>query len=388
MTQKSPETLNQFAAQKLESIAQRGLTRHLIDTDRTDAIHLRRNGRDYLSFCCNDYLNLARHPDVQAASATAAHAYGAGAGSSRLVTGNHSLLAQLERALADFKQTEDCVVFGSGYLANLGIIPTLVGPGDLVIADELSHACLLAGARISGAKELIFKHNDLEHLAELLSKHRGDHPNCLIVTDGVFSMDGDRAPVTALAALAEQHGAWLMTDDAHGLGTLNDGKGSAIENGVRANIPLQMGTLSKAAGSYGGYLCCSKQVADLIRNRARTLIYSTGLPPATVGASLKALEIIASDAERTRKPLENARLFCRLLNLPEAQSPIVPLILGAPENALRAAAALEKKGILVSAIRPPTVPEGTARLRLTFTAEHTAHDIETLADIIRTEQLI
>lgn len=388
MTETHPQSLDQFASLKLEDIAQRGLTRHLIDTDRTDGIHLQRNGRDYLSFCCNDYLNLARHHDVQAASAAAAQEYGAGAGSSRLVTGNHSLLTQLERALATFKETEDCVVFGSGYLANLGIIPTLVGPGDLVIADALSHACLLAGARISGARELIFRHNDMVHLGELLTQHRGQYANCLIVTDGVFSMDGDRAPVTALAALAHEHKAWLMTDDAHGLGTLNDGKGSAIENGVRANIPLQMGTLSKAAGSYGGYLCCSKQVADLIRNRARTLIYSTGLPPATVGASIKALEIIATDVERTRRPLENARAFCRLLNLPEAQSPIVPLILGAPEDALSAAAALEAKGFLVSAIRPPTVPEGTARLRLTFTAEHSAQNIEALANAIRTEQMI
>lgn len=388
MTEKSPQNLDQFAADKLASIAERGLTRQLIDTDRTGAIHLRRNGRNYISFCCNDYLNLSRHPEVQAASAAAAQEFGAGAGSSRLVTGNHSLLAKLERALADFKETEDCVVFGSGYLANLGIIPTLVGPGDVVLADTLSHACLLAGARISGATELVFRHNDLEHLADLLAQHRAEHTNCLIITDGVFSMDGDRAPVTALASLADRHSAWLMTDDAHGLGTLNDGKGSAIENGVRANIPLQMGTLSKAAGSYGGYLCCSKTVADLIRNRARTLIYSTGLPPATVGASIKALEIIATDTERTRRPLENARHFCRMLNLPEAESPIVPLILGAPEKSLNAAAALEKAGFLVSAIRPPTVPQGTARLRLTFTAEHTRKDVEALANVIRKEQLV
>lgn len=377
------DSLTEYALEKLAEIEAAGLTRKLIPTDRTQAAYLSRGGRDYVSFSCNDYLNLATHPVVKAAAIEATQKYGTGAGASRLITGNYSLLPALEQRLAAFKEAEDCVVFGSGYLANTGIIPTLVGAADLVLADELSHACLLAGSRLSGAAEYRFLHNDLNHLEKLLAAHREQHNHCLILTDGVFSMDGDLAPVHELAALAEKYDAWLMVDDAHGLGVVSGGKGSSVQNGSRANIPLQMGTLSKAIGSYGGYVCTSKAVADLLRNRARTLVYSTGMPPAAAAAALAALDIIENDANRVARPMEHAKNFCRSLNLAQPHSPIVPIVLGAPERALSAAGKLEDQGFLVTAIRPPTVPEGTARLRITFTSDHKAGDVDALAAAIR-----
>lgn len=380
-------TLDDMALAKLDELERRSLRRRLQKTDRRAAAYVKRNGRTLISFCCNDYLNLGHDPRVIAAAKGALDEAGAGSGASRLVTGNHSLFAELERRLAVLKQADDCVVFGSGYLANLGIIPTLMRPGDLVLADELSHACLLAGTDLSGATAHTFRHNDLDHLTALLDAHRGSARNCLILTDGVFSMDGDLAPVDRMAALAKRYDAWLMTDDAHGIGVIGGGRGSSFVTGRKADVPLQMGTLSKAIGSYGGYLCASQPVIDLIRTRARTLIYSTGLPPASVAAALAALDIIEAEPGYARLPVAKAQRFTRALGLPEAESPIVPLVLGDPDIALAASAFLENEGFLVTAIRPPTVPPGTARLRFTFTARHEDKDIDRLADLVRTQVL-
>ncbi|HUD52474.1 aminotransferase class I/II-fold pyridoxal phosphate-dependent enzyme, partial [Parvibaculum sp.] len=290
-------SLDAFAASKLAGLEARNLRRRLVETDRREQAYAMRDGRQLISFCCNDYLNLSQHPRVKAAAIAAIETYGTGSGASRLVTGNHPLFGVLEARLAKLKQAEDCVIFGSGYLANLGIVPALAGPGDLILADELSHSCLLMGTKLSGAEAHIFRHNDLAHLAELLAAHRAAARHCLILTDGVFSMDGDLAPVHDMAALAKAHGAWLMTDDAHGIGVVGDGRGSSFVGGVKADVPLQMGTLSKAIGSYGGYLCASKAVCDFIRTRARTLIYSTGLPPASVAAAIAALDLIEEDPD-------------------------------------------------------------------------------------------
>lgn len=380
-------SLDEFAAGKLRQLEAKGQRRQLAETDPQEGIEIRRDGRTYLSFCSNDYLNLSRHPETVKAAQDALARYGTGAGASRLVTGNHPLFAALEARLAAFKGAEDCVVFGSGYLANLGIVPSLTGPGDLILADELSHACLLAGARLSGADVAIFAHNDMAGLEALLREHRGPARHCLILTDGVFSMDGDLAPLDAVTRLATKYDAWAMTDDAHGLGVLGGGRGSSFIGGAKAprkaDIPLQMGTLSKAIGSYGGYLCASKTVCDFLRTRARTLIYSTGLPPASVAASLAALDLIEADPLWAASPVEKARRFTRTLGVPEAQSPIVPLILGDELAALAASRLLADEGFLVTAIRPPTVPEGTARLRFTFTAAHDDRDIDRLAGLVR-----
>lgn len=377
------ESLERFARSKLDDLAAQSLKRTLAETDRYGPTEARRDGRDVISFCCNDYLNLSHHPRVIDAAVEATRRFGAGSGASRLVTGNHPLFADLEARLARYKEAEDAVVFGSGYLTNIGIIPSLIRPDDLIVADEYCHACLFAGSQISHAKLLIFRHNDLAHCAELLARHRQDHPHCLILTDGVFSMDGDLAPVSELVELAEQHDAWLMTDDAHGLGVIAGGKGSSFVTGKKARVPLQMGTLSKAVGVYGGYLCASKPVVDLIKTRARSFIYTTGLPPGSVAACIAALELIETDPSLVAKPMQKARRFTRALNLPDPESCIVPLILGDPDKALAASQTLIEQGFLVTAIRPPTVPPGTARLRFTFTAEHRDSDIDRLVEAVR-----
>ncbi len=377
------QTLDHFAAEKLHALEAQQLRRTLSETARTDGVWMERNGRRLLSFSCNDYLNLSQHQAVCEAAIAALRQYGAGAGASRLVTGNHPLYAGLERRLATLKQTDDACVFGSGYLANIGIIPTLMGKGDLLLLDELAHACIWAGARMSDGDVVTFRHNDTAHLAELLTEKRGSYRNTLIATEGVFSMDGDCAPLPQLAELAEDHHAWLMTDDAHGIGVLGNGRGSSFAYDKPVPVALQMGTLSKAIGSYGGYLCASQPVIDLMRTRARSFIYSTGLPPASIAASSAALDVIEQTPALTALPLAKARRFTRLLALDEAQSPIVPLILGEAEAALNASRLLETEGFLVTAIRPPTVPTGTARLRFTFCAQHPDAEIDRLAAIIR-----
>jgi len=375
--------LDRFAQDKLDELARRNLRRSLAATAREDGIWVERNGRRLLSFSCNDYLNLSQHPRVKQAAKEAIDRYGAGSGASRLVTGNHPLYAALEARLAKIKQTEDAVVFGSGYLANTGIIPVLIGRDGLVLIDELSHACIHAGARLSRGRVLTFRHNDVAHARALLAAHRAEHDRALVVTDGVFSMDGDLAPLQALHDLANEHDAWLMSDDAHGLGVVGGGRGSAWVAGVHVPVPLQMGTLSKAVGAYGGYLCASGRVIELMRNRARTLIYSTGLPPSIVAAAIAALDLIESDPHYAALPLRKARAFTRLAGLPDAQSPIVPVVIGDEEGALAASRLLEAEGFLAVAIRPPTVPAGTARLRLTFTALHPDEAIARLAGLVR-----
>lgn len=375
------QSLDAFAGEKLAALDAKSLRRRLKPTRRHDGAVVERDGKRLISFSCNDYLNLTHHPAVRAAAAEAALNYGAGAAASRLVTGDHPLLGDLEKRLARLKGTEAVCLFGSGYLANLGVIPTFAGPGDVVLIDALAHACIWAGAKLSGAKVIAFRHNDVADLERLLRIERPAARHALVATDGVFSMDGDIAPLDRLSALCAEHDAWLLSDDAHGVGVLAQGKGSAALF-PDADIPLQMGTLSKALGSYGGYVCGSQAVIDLLKTRARTLVYATGLPPASAAAALAALDLIEAEPELTERPLAKARLFTQRLGLPDAQSPIVPVIMGEAGTALAASAALEAQGFLVVAIRPPTVPEGTARLRVAFSAEHADADVIRLADAV------
>jgi 8-amino-7-oxononanoate synthase len=376
-------SLDLFAQQKLDALDARRLRRGLTETLREDGIWVERAGKRLLSFSCNDYLNLTQHPAIKEAAKAAIDRYGAGSGASRLITGNHPLYAELETRLAQTKQTEAAVVFGSGYLANSGIIPVLIGADGLIVIDELAHNCLFAGAQLSRGKVVKFRHNDVEHARALLAEHRGEHDRALIVTDGVFSMDGDLAPLEALNALGEEYDAWLMSDDAHGIGVVGGGRGSSFMGNAHVPLPLQMGTLSKAIGAYGGYLCASAPVIDLMRNRARTLIYSTGLPPSAVAAAIAALDLIEREPAYAALPVAKAKAFTARLSLPEAQSPIVPIVIGEADDALAASRLLADAGFLVAPIRPPTVPAGTARLRLTFTAQHPADEIERLASIVR-----
>ncbi len=376
------DSLQAFAERKIADLEAQSLMRRIQPTHRLDGLWVERGGRRLLSFSCNDYLNLSHHPAVKAAAVAAIETYGVGSGASRLITGDHPLIAQLEARLARLKGTEAACLFGSGYLANAGIIPTFAGPGDLVLIDELAHSCIWAGAKLSGAEVVAFRHNDVAHLRELLGARRASVGKALVATDGVFSMDGDLAPLDRLSAVCEAHDAWLLSDDAHGIGVVGEGRGSAAVF-PSANIPLQMGTLSKAVGGYGGYVCASQAVIDLLKTRARTVVYSTGLPPASVAAAIAALEIIESDLDLTARPLAKARIFTRAANLPEAQSPIVPVVVGEADAALAASKRLEDEGFLVVPIRPPTVPQDTARLRIAFTAGHPDAEVLRLAASVR-----
>ncbi|WP_332770675.1 8-amino-7-oxononanoate synthase [Phenylobacterium sp.] len=376
------DSLTAFAQDKLAALESRSLKRTLVPTHRLDGLWVQRGGRRLLSFSCNDYLNLSHHPAVKAAAIRAVEEHGAGAGASRLVTGDHPLLGELEGRLAALKGYEAACVFGSGYLANSGIIPTIMGAADLILVDELAHSCIWAGSQLSGAKVAAFRHNDMADLAAKLAEHRAAAKRALIATDGVFSMDGDLAPLGEISALAKAHDAWLMVDDAHGLGVVGEGRGAAAMF-PEARVDLAMGTFSKAIGGYGAYVCASAPVIDLLKTRARTLVYTTGLPPANAAAALAALDVIAAEPERVAAPLAKARRFTRALNLPDAASAVVPIVIGEADAALAAAAALEAQGFLAIAIRPPTVPAGTARLRLAFTAGHPDAEVDRLAAAVR-----
>lgn len=366
--------LNSLLQQKLQDLEKTQQKRAPMAVVRKPGGYVEVAGRQLLSFSCNDYLGLTHHLEVIAAAKEALVRYGAGAGASRLISGSHPFYEELESALSEHKKTEAACVFGSGYLANLGTIPALVGAGDLIVADKLSHACLLDAAKLSGAKLIRFAHNDMKHCKDLLEKYRADYRNCLLVTETIFSMDGDMAPLAELNALAAQYDSWLLTDDAHGLYV-------AAETPHQSHI--QVGTLSKALASYGGYVCGSAQLIDMIKSSARSLIYSTALPPATLAASLAALRVVAAQPELAQTALASARYFAKQMGLSQAQSCIVPLIVGSSEQALNLSKALEENGFYVKAIRPPTVPENTARLRFTFSAYHTQDQIDALVAALK-----
>lgn len=383
------KSLDDFASAKLADIAAHNLTRRIRTTARGPDALAARGPLSLTAFCDNDYLGLSQHPAVIEAAVAATRVFGAGAGASRLVTGSSPLYETLEARLARLKGTEAALVFGSGYLANIGIIPAFAGPGDLILGDELMHACMHAGARLSGAATHSFRHNDVDDCARALAAHRAGAARCLILTEGVFSMDGDRAPVARLVELAHAFDAWLLVDDAHALGVINNGRGSGFDDAGRSlGVDLAMGTLSKAAGAYGGYVAASRAAVDYLVNRARSLIFTTGLPPGVLAAAGKALELIEDDARLAAAPLARARAFTAALGLPEAESAVVPLVLGDETRALQASAALAERGFLVTAIRPPTVPAGTSRLRFTFSAAHSEDDIARLVDAVRAVGLV
>lgn len=364
-------SLDAFLDEILTSIDKAHLRRILHEDQYVDAVTLYRDGKKYISFASNDYLGLTYHPQVITAGVEALERYGAGSGASRLVTGNHPLYNGVETLLANMKGTETALVFGSGYLTHIGVIPTLVGKGDLIVLDEYAHASMIDAAKLSGAAMMRFHHNDLADAEKQLATFRSSYEHCLILTETVFSMDGDLAPVEALQVLAKKYDAWLLTDDAHGV--FDSPK----------QVDIQIGTLSKAAGGYGGYVCGSHVLIEVLKSKARSFIFSTGLPPATLAGIKAALTIIQAYPNHAKKPLEHAKYFTSLLGLPPAQSPIVPLVIGENEDALKAAEKLQEHGFLVPAIRPPTVPKGTARLRFSFSASHQKEDIKRLASCVQ-----
>jgi len=359
--------LRQLELQRLRRVLR--VSQHV----KNSSVEIEQDGRRFVSFACNDYLGLRNHPSVIAAGQNAVIEYGAGAGASRLVTGNHAHYAPLEAKLAALKGAQAALVFGSGYLTNLGVIPALMQKGDVIFADKWVHACIIDAAQLSGARLVRFAHNDMAHLEALLKQHREESPHALIVTDHVFSMDGDVAPLVEIAALAEKYDAWTMADDAHGLGIV----------APAAPMDIWMGTLSKSAGAYGGYVCGSQALIDLLVTAARSFVFSTGLPPSVCASALAALEIMDAEPKRGARALELAQRVTDALALTPAQSAILPIMLGTPEAAMAASEKLKARGILAVAIRPPTVPVGTARLRLAFSCAHTDAQVEALIGALR-----
>lgn len=366
---------------ELDEIKGRGLLRGTRLICGKQASHVTCHGREVLLLCSNNYLGLADHPALGAASIAAIEQYGTSSGASRLVSGTMELHEQLERAVASFKRCETALLFNSGYAANTGIIPALVGRGDVIFSDRLNHASIVDGILLSGARLVRYRHNDYQQLAMLMEKHgRG---RCLIVTDGVFSMDGDIAPLEELAKLKRTFGALLMVDDAHGCGVLGEqGRGSAEMLGVGSDVDIQMGTFGKALGSYGAYAAVTGEVRDLLINRARSFIFSTSLPPSVVAASLAAVELVQTqEGDELRNRLRSNTGFFRnsLLQagfrIPEGSTQIVPIVVGPADTTMQFSDALLAEGLFAQGIRPPTVPGGTSRLRFTLMATHTAADL-------------
>lgn len=361
--------------ESLELLELQGLKRFPRDfaANPDSSIILEKSGRRFISFCSNDYLGLSTHPNIKKASAVALDSYGLGASSSRYISGNHHLYQILEKQIAEYKSCDDSIIFSSGYCAAIGIIPALVGRGDLIIADKLIHASLIDGAKLSGAKFLRFPHNDIKLAKRLLLANRSSFKRCLIITETVFSMDGDLGLVDELLKIALKFDTLLLSDDAHGIGLVE-----------YQNHPhhLQTGTLSKAFGALGGYVAGDKILIEYLRNFARSAIYSTALPPAIIAACLESLKLI-KQKDLAIKAMQNAQYFCQLMEragfrLAKPSSPIIVIILKEVNLVMRVVEELEKCGFLVSAIRPPTVEQGKSRIRITFCANHGASQIEEL----------
>jgi 8-amino-7-oxononanoate synthase len=365
---------------ELEKLAEAGLRRALEPIGPRQGAVVEVRGRSLVNLCSNDYLGLAGDPRVMQAAAEAALSEGAGAGASRLVAGDLPVHGRLERLLATLHGAEAALLFNSGYHANAGVPPVLVGRGDDLFSDELNHASIIDGALLSRATLHRYAHGDAQALADLLARSKARRK--LVVTDAVFSMDGDAAPLADLCDACDRHGAMLYVDEAHAAGVLGPtGAGLAEQLGVKHRVDVEMGTLGKALGAFGAYVAGEARLRELLLTRARTFVFTTALPPAACGAALAALEIVRTEPER-RARLHGliARLRDGLLrrgfDVSRVVSPIFPVVLGSEGRALAAAAGLRERGFYVRAIRPPTVPRGTSRLRVALTAGHTEAQLD------------
>ncbi|MCH8204095.1 MAG: 8-amino-7-oxononanoate synthase [Candidatus Hydrogenedentes bacterium] len=342
------------------------------------------DGKQVLNFSSNDYLDLANDPRLKEAAMAAVDAYGCGATASRLMAGDLVLHEQLETRLAKLVRHEASLVFASGFQANLGAITTLAGEDGVIFSDELNHASIVDGCRLAKAQVLVYRHRDMEHLEELLRSCQ-DAGRRVVVSDAVFSMDGDLAPVTSLRGLADRHGAYLLIDEAHGLGVFGRGAGLCAERGVRPDVIVA--NMTKALGSGGGFVAASRDFIDLLLNTARSFIFSTGLAPACAGSALRAVEIVEAEPGLGQELLRRSRSFRDVLqgkgfDIPDHPSQIIPLVIGSNQAAVAISDALLEQGVLITAVRPPSVPEGTARLRLSTTLAHAENDLRRAADVI------
>ena len=380
-------------SRRLDAIRAQGLHRELRRVDSAQGPRIEIGGRTLLNFSSNDYLGLANHPALKEAAIKAVEQYGAGAGSSRLICGSLAPFHELEETLAAFKGTEAALTFSTGYAAALGTITALLGKDDILILDKLVHACIVDAAKLSGAKLRVFDHNDLNDLEDKLrwaDKTRNsklETRNILVVTESIFSMDGDAAPLREIVALKEKYGAWLMVDEAHATGLYGTNRrGLAEALGVSDRIEIQMGTLGKALGASGGYICGSRALIDFLVNRARSFIFSTAPVPAAAAAAQAGIKLVQSGDGKSL----NEALWSRVAEFKSAignrqsaiSSAILPLIIGDETKAVTIATQLREHGLFVPAIRYPTVARGTARLRITLTASHTQPDIQQLASVL------
>jgi 8-amino-7-oxononanoate synthase len=374
--------------ERIQELERKGLGRRLRMVSGPQGPTVLLDGRPVLLLCSNNYLGLANHPRVREAAAEAAMRWGVGAGASRLVSGTMTIHKRLEDGLAAFEHSEACLLFGSGYLANIGVIGALAGRGDTIFSDELNHASIVDGCRLSHAEVVVYRHADVEHLDWSLSHHRdrrNAHAGRMIVTDSVFSMDGDLAPLAEIVELANVHGARTVVDEAHAIGAVGpDGRGAIAQAGLEGEIDVVVGTLGKALGSYGAYVCADGETVRYLINTARALIFSTAPPPPAVAAALAALELLKERPHRVERLQSNARVLRRSLALegfavPEQGMHIVPLVVGEERAASRLCHEAIERGVFAQAIRPPTVPAGTSRLRLAAMASHTPAELQTAA---------
>lgn len=367
---------------ELNELERQGLKRSCRRVEAVEGGRIRVDGRWLVHLGSNNYLGLTTHPEVIAAAQEAAGRHGTGSGSARLIGGTFAVHEELEEELARFKQAEAALLFSTGYMASIGVITALAGRGDLAVCDRLAHASLVDGCRLSGADLRVYPHADAEQLDDILRERRGRYRRLLVVTEGVFSMDGDAAPLPEIAEVTRRHGGWLLLDDAHGTGVLGEnGRGTLEHFGMPAEGILQVGTLSKALGSLGGYVAGPRAVVETLVNRARSFIYTTAPPPADAAAALAALRVLRREPALRRCLWENTRRWALGLRragwaiLPE-QSAIVPVRTGSVRRTLAAARGLLERGVYAPGIRPPTVPAGSARIRTSVTALHTEEEME------------
>lgn len=367
---------------ELKSICDKKLFRHLTELQSGQTPEVVIQGRKYLLLASNSYLSLSVDPRVVSAARAALEKYGAGSGGSRLVSGSSDLHRELEEKIAEFKNTEAAILFSSGYLANVGTISALVGQSDFVYSDELNHASIIDGCRLSRANLRVYPHLDLKELSSLLTKDSKSRGKKLVVTDTVFSMDGDLVDLKKLSGICERHGAMLMVDEAHATGVLGKrGSGATEHFNVEDRVPVVMGTLSKAVGSLGGYVAGSRSLVDFIRNRVRSYIFDTSLPAACLAASMESIDIIINEKSRRDHLWEMIRRFksgvesIGLRTVPSS-SAIVPILIGEPQPALEFADELRKEGVFTPAVRPPSVPAGKCRIRSSIMAGHSRAHID------------
>ena len=374
-------------AERLRELEGLGLSRRLRQISGPQGPTVLLDGKPVLLLCSNNYLGLADHPRVREAAAEAAMRWGVGAGSSRLVSGSMTIHRRLEERLAAFEHSEACVLFGSGYLANIGVLGALAGQGDVIFSDELNHASIIDGCRLSRAEVVIYRHRDIEHLDWCMRKHGERRSGRVIVTDSVFSMDGDIAPLAHIAELANIYGARIVVDEAHATGNVGpDGRGAVAAAGLEGEIDVVIGTLGKALGSYGAYVCASGEMIQYLINTARSLIFSTAPGPPAVAGALAALELLQERPHRVARLRANARTLRSALAgegfpVAEGEMHIIPLVVGDERAALRLCQQAIELGVFAQAIRPPTVPAGTSRLRLTAMASHTQTELRMAAEI-------